>query len=90
MIVLKLETFGCIPIFIFAFSCHQNLFALYKDINANYLNGPLDSKKLHHIYTVIDLSILGAGVFYCLIGVAGYVTLGPATRMIVLDNCITN
>jgi Transmembrane amino acid transporter protein len=39
VIILDRKTFDCIPIFIFAFTAHQNIFSIYKEIDANYISG---------------------------------------------------
>ena len=39
VIILDRKTFDCIPIFIFAFTAHQNIFSIYKEIDANYTSG---------------------------------------------------
>ncbi|KAI8901352.1 transmembrane amino acid transporter protein-domain-containing protein [Globomyces pollinis-pini] len=81
------DTIQCIPIFIFAFTCHQNIFTIYKDINADYKSPQqLDHSKISHIHSVIDLSVVFVGSLYMIIGIIGYITFGSNTSMIVLDN----
>ena len=86
--ILEWKTFDCIPIFIFAFTCHQNIFSIYKDLDASYLNGdPLDTVTLNHIYAVIDLSVIGVGTVYLIVGWLGFLFFGESTTIIILDNC---
>jgi amino acid permease len=82
--------FDTIPIFVFGLTCHQSVFSIYKNINANYKSGSaLDEAKLRHIYTTIDLSILGVGIIYFLVGLCGLLTFGKDTDLIILNKCIT-
>jgi amino acid permease len=84
----KVQMFDSLPIFVFAFTCHQNLFSIYKNIHATYLSGQkLDQAKLRHIYTTIDFSVLFVGVLYCIVGLCGFLTFGKDTQMIILNNC---
>ena len=82
------KTFDCIPIFIFAFTCHQNIFSIYKDIDANYMSGEaLDYGTLTHIHSVIDLSVICVGTVYLVVGWIGFLMFGASTKIIILDNC---
>jgi amino acid permease len=88
---LEWKTIECVPIFIFAFTCHQNIFTIYKDLDASYLNGdPLDAATLNHIYSVIDLSVIGVGSIYGIVGWLGFLLFGDQCGIIILDNCEFN
>ncbi|KAJ3320324.1 Clusterin-associated protein 1 [Boothiomyces sp. JEL0866] len=76
LFVFDWSTFQSIPIFIFAFTCHQNIFSIYNLIDANYIQGhSLEPKQLIHIFSVIDLSVILVGVTYMSIDEAGVLIL---------------
>ncbi|TPX68102.1 hypothetical protein SpCBS45565_g03367 [Spizellomyces sp. 'palustris'] len=65
----KMDTafFGYLPIFVFAFTCHQNIFAVYNE---------LDDNHPQRITGVILTSVGTAFSVYETIGVLGYLTFG--------------
>ncbi|KAJ3302330.1 hypothetical protein HDV03_005163 [Kappamyces sp. JEL0829] len=86
-LILEKKSFDCIPIFIFAFTCHQNIFSIYKDIDANYLSGEaLDYGTLAHIHAVIDISVICVGTVYLVVGWIGFLMFGSHTKIIILEN----
>ncbi|KAF9581945.1 hypothetical protein BGW38_000860 [Lunasporangiospora selenospora] len=56
-----------LPIFVFAFTCHQNIFSVYNELTDN------GQSMLNRI---ISTSIGSAAVVYHIIGVLGYLTFG--------------
>ncbi|KGG52814.1 vacuolar amino acid transporter 6 [Mitosporidium daphniae] len=67
-----------IPIFIFGFTCHHNLFNIF-----NELKQPRSIGKLNKISVV---SIASVGMIYFLIAAAGYVTLGDGVDSKLFDS----
>ncbi|KAJ1339106.1 hypothetical protein BSLG_006244 [Batrachochytrium salamandrivorans] len=56
-----------LPVFVFAFTCHQNIFSIYNELVDN------SPKKIH---TVISGSIIISASVYEVIGIIGYLTFG--------------
>ncbi|KAI1318109.1 hypothetical protein EDD11_007161 [Mortierella claussenii] len=61
------QFFTTLPIFVFAFTCHQNIFSVYNELTDN------GQRMLNRI---ISSSIGSAVVVYHIIGVLGYLTFG--------------
>ncbi|KAJ3098854.1 hypothetical protein HK100_005004 [Physocladia obscura] len=59
--------FKTLPIFVFAFTCHQNIFAVHNELVDN---------SITQVSKVIRLSISTAFAVYQAIGIAGYLTFG--------------
>ncbi|KAG0333917.1 hypothetical protein BG004_000637 [Podila humilis] len=64
---IKSDFFTTLPIFVFAFTCHQNIFSVYNELTDN------GQSMLNRI---ISTSIGSAVVIYHIIGVLGYLTFG--------------
>ncbi|KAI9254456.1 transmembrane amino acid transporter protein-domain-containing protein [Phascolomyces articulosus] len=62
---------GKLPVFIFGFTCHQNLFSVHNEVKNN------DRRSMIRI---ILSSIITAGVFYELIAILGYLSFGKNAR----------
>ncbi|KAI9271755.1 transmembrane amino acid transporter protein-domain-containing protein [Phascolomyces articulosus] len=67
--------FRRLPVFIFAFTCHQNIFSVYNELKDN---------SQHQVTKVISSSIGSAAGVYQAIGIMGYLTFGKE----VLSNVI--
>ena len=67
-----------VPIFIFGFTCHHNLFNIF-----NELKQPRSANKLTRI-SVISISVVGT--IYILIAAAGYLTLGDGVDSKLFDS----
>ncbi|KAI8910478.1 transmembrane amino acid transporter protein-domain-containing protein [Gorgonomyces haynaldii] len=80
------EGYQTLGIFIFAFTCHQNIFSIYADMDALYLGHPLDSRKLNQIKSVVNVSVFSVGFLYLVIGITGYYALGSDAKIISIDN----
>ncbi|KAF9086262.1 hypothetical protein BGX29_001474 [Mortierella sp. GBA35] len=63
------QFFTTLPIFVFAFTCHQNIFSVYNELSDN------GQSMLNRI---ISSSIGSAVVVYHIIGILGYLTFGNA------------
>ncbi|CDH60214.1 amino acid [Lichtheimia corymbifera JMRC:FSU:9682] len=68
--------FRRLPVFIFAFTCHQNMFSVYNELKDN---------SQSQVNQVIQISIGSAWAAYEAIGILGYLTFGKN----VLSNIIT-
>ncbi|KAF9428564.1 hypothetical protein BGZ94_001909 [Podila epigama] len=66
---LSSDFFTTLPIFVFAFTCHQNIFSVYNELTDN------GQSMLNRI---ISTSIGSAVIIYHIIGVLGYLTFGNA------------
>ncbi|CAR22048.1 amino acid transporter [Lachancea thermotolerans CBS 6340] len=58
---------SCFPIFVFAYTCHHNMFSIVNELRDNSLKG---------IYKVSIISVALAMSLYLLIGGSGYATFG--------------
>ncbi|KAI8138899.1 transmembrane amino acid transporter protein-domain-containing protein [Fennellomyces sp. T-0311] len=63
--------FGKLPVFIFGFTCHQNLFSVHNEVKDN---------SRRSMVKVIVTSIATAGMFYELIAIVGYLSFGKNAR----------
>ena len=66
-----------IPIFIFAFCCHPNIFIVYNELKIS---------SSHRISSIINTSVWISFTVYTVVGVAGYFTFGEATLGDILAN----
>ncbi|KAF8925730.1 hypothetical protein BGZ58_000522 [Dissophora ornata] len=69
LVRISSQFFTTLPIFVFAFTCHQNIFSVYNELSDN------GQSMLNRIITS---SIGSAVVVYHIIGVMGYLTFGNA------------
>ncbi|KAL2919386.1 hypothetical protein HK105_201030 [Polyrhizophydium stewartii] len=83
---VKLEAFESISIFIFSFTCHPNLFAVYNEVGANYRGQDLPPEKVRHIRRVVDFSMISVGVLYLAVGIIGFLAFGDTSMILILDN----
>uniref|UniRef100_A0A6B2L6L4 Amino acid transporter transmembrane domain-containing protein n=1 Tax=Arcella intermedia TaxID=1963864 RepID=A0A6B2L6L4_9EUKA len=68
--------FSNLPIFVFAFTCHQNLLPIQNELNGN----------THKTKIVIITSVLIALCIYVLIGYCGYFTYGRHIKSNIISN----
>jgi len=73
---VNVKTISNLPIFVFAFTCHQNLFAIFNELEG-------DRKKVD---MVVVTSNITAFIVYMIIGICGYLTYGQIIR----DNILLN
>jgi amino acid permease len=59
-----------LPIFVFAFTCHQNIFSVYNELSDNGQS---------MLNSIITTSIGAAAAIYHIIGILGYLTFGNST-----------
>ncbi|KAG0013374.1 hypothetical protein BGZ80_011117 [Entomortierella chlamydospora] len=69
LVHISSQFFTTLPIFVFAFTCHQNIFSVYNELTDN------GQSMLNRIITS---SIGSAVVIYHIIGILGYLTFGNA------------
>ncbi|KAF9359026.1 hypothetical protein BGX26_000353 [Mortierella sp. AD094] len=69
LVHISSQFFTTLPIFVFAFTCHQNIFSVYNELTDN------GQSMLNRIITS---SIGSAVVVYHIIGILGYLTFGNA------------
>ncbi|CAO3650435.1 unnamed protein product [Mucor fragilis] len=67
----SINVLGHIPVFVFAFTCHQNIFSVYNELKDN-------SKQ--SITNVITVSIGSSAVIYEAIAILGYLSFGKDVR----------
>ncbi|KAI7888379.1 transmembrane amino acid transporter protein-domain-containing protein [Mucor mucedo] len=72
---LTTKIFSQLPVFIFAFTCHQNIFSVYNE---------LENNSERSIVKVIFMSIGSAGFIYEIVAILGYLSFGKG----VLGNII--
>ncbi|KAJ3407450.1 hypothetical protein HDV05_005411 [Chytridiales sp. JEL 0842] len=70
---IKLDSrfFTTLPIFVFAFTCHQNIFSIYNELIDN---------TFKRIGKVIRLSIGTALIIYQVVGILGYLSFGNTVK----------
>lgn len=73
----NLKFFNILPIFVFAFTCHQNIFSIFNEMKNTSIIG--DNREKKSIFSTI-LSICLAVVLYFIIGIVGYLTFGDSTQ----------
>ena len=83
LVTFKWDTADCIPLFVFALSCHLNLF----DNDSSFKSDRMSVIHADRLMSVIDISIVVGGVLYLLIGFLGVIPFGIKTNMIILNNC---
>ncbi|KAH6579259.1 hypothetical protein BASA61_010371 [Batrachochytrium salamandrivorans] len=83
---VKIEAFETISIYIFAFTCHQNIFSVYNEVGAAYRGESVAPATIRHIRRVVDLSIISVAVLYLAVGICGFLAFGNASLVLVLDN----
>jgi len=66
--VMNMDTVKTLTVYIFAFTCHQNIFSVCNEVR-NF--------SLPKVNKVIGISIGSSGVIYIVVACAGYATYGP-------------
>lgn len=74
--VLVANTLRSFPVFVFAYTCHQNMFAIINELSPSSSSG-LQTRQANHI---ILYSICTAAVCYLIVGISGYLTFGNAVN----------
>ncbi|KAL0079858.1 transmembrane amino acid transporter protein-domain-containing protein [Phycomyces blakesleeanus] len=71
MIAFSTKFFAQLPVFVFAFTCHQNIFSVYNELRDN---------SQRSISTVIGTSIGSSAFIYEAIAILGYLSFGKHVR----------
>ncbi|RKO95983.1 hypothetical protein CAUPRSCDRAFT_8646, partial [Caulochytrium protostelioides] len=89
LVLIRWECLHALPIFVFAFTCHQNLFEVYNELLATITPTQLDQHESQtsasHVHRVINIAIVFSIVLYALVGYAGYVTFGASVTSSLID-----
>lgn len=80
------STLRSFPVFVFAYTCHQNMFAIINELSPSTVHG-LQSRQANKI---ILFSILTAAAAYLVVGISGYLTFGDATNGNIITMYPTN
>ncbi|KAJ1910404.1 hypothetical protein IWQ60_010676 [Tieghemiomyces parasiticus] len=67
MIKLSPQFFTNLPIFVFAFTCHQNIFTVYNELRDN---------SPRQVNSTIRIAVSAAASMYLIVGILGYLTFG--------------
>lgn len=70
------QTLSSFPIFVFAYTCHQNMFAIINELKASEEAG----SRTRQANIIIRNAILVACASYLVVGVIGYLTFGNAVN----------
>jgi len=74
--IFSMDFFKNLPIFVFAFTCHQNILSVYNEMKDN---------RQKNVNKVITSSIVFGMVLYWVVGVCGYLTFGDKTESNVIS-----
>ncbi|OAJ44597.1 hypothetical protein BDV3_002235 [Batrachochytrium dendrobatidis] len=83
---VRIEAFQTISIYIFAFTCHQNIFSVYNEVGATYRGESVAPETVRHIRRVVDLSIIAVAILYLAVGICGFLAFGNSSMVLILDN----
>eukprot|EP00736_Rhodelphis_marinus_P005580 Rmarinus@m.12621 len=72
-----LQTISAISIFVFGFTCHQNIFVIYNE---------LKTPSLRRMDIVMALSVFSVFILYSTVAMFGYLTFGEEVEANVLDS----
>lgn len=67
-----------LPIFIFSYTCHQNMFSVHNELRV---------RTPAHLNRIIVYSVGSATFLYQLVGVLGYLTFGPTVGSNIIKMC---
>lgn len=76
----------CIPIFVFSFACHQNLYSVYYEMDALFLGDPHTSNTTKRLNRVILYAVILCSGVYLLVGWLGFRSFGSMTEVVILNN----
>ncbi|ORX82679.1 hypothetical protein BCR32DRAFT_267463 [Anaeromyces robustus] len=69
--IFSMDYFKNLPIFVFAFTCHQNILSVYNEMKDN---------RQKNVNKIITSSIVFGMVLYWIVGICGYLTFGDKTE----------
>ncbi|KAH3765596.1 transmembrane amino acid transporter protein [Pelomyxa schiedti] len=81
LFTLSIKAVAVIPIFVFAYTCHQNLFTIFSELGYD---------RYRRVNIAILTSITFAGAMYITIGSMGYSTIGPGVKSNVINSYPTD
>lgn len=81
LFIFSTRFFQVMTIFVFGFTCHQNIFTIYNEL--------LDPTPVR-INSVIVISVVTSFVVYCFIGLFGYYTYGTEVADNIMENYPTD
>ncbi|KAI8908700.1 transmembrane amino acid transporter protein-domain-containing protein [Powellomyces hirtus] len=84
--ILTDKTIGVLPIFVFLFTCHQNMFAVYNELRASETIKSDQPEDLNKIHRITDIAISVCFVIYLAVGWAGYLTFGNQADVMIINN----
>lgn len=70
------STLSSFPIFVFAYTCHQNMFAIINELKPNEKDG----SQTRQSNVIIRNAIATACVSYLIVGITGYLTFGRSAN----------
>eukprot|EP01135_Chromosphaera_perkinsii_P001479 Nk52_evm8s179 gene=Nk52_evmTU8s179 len=62
---LSIDIIQALPVLVFSYTCHQNVFAVYSEMKNN---------TTRRVHTAINASIIGCTAMYLIVGIMGYLT----------------
>jgi len=74
--IFSMNFFKNLPIFVFAFTCHQNILSVYNEMKDN---------RQKNVNKVISSSIGFGAILYWIVGIYGYLTFGDKTESNVIS-----
>ncbi|KAI9105666.1 transmembrane amino acid transporter protein-domain-containing protein [Phlyctochytrium arcticum] len=85
------EAIGVLPIFVFAFTCHQNIFSIYNELTMAERNVAVATHSdpdmtLKHILLITDISVAVCFIIYFIVALLGYLTFGTDSHVVLLNN----
>eukprot|EP01105_Mastigella_eilhardi_P028150 TRINITY_DN910_c0_g1_i12.p1 TRINITY_DN910_c0_g1~~TRINITY_DN910_c0_g1_i12.p1 ORF type:complete len:302 (-),score=55.64 TRINITY_DN910_c0_g1_i12:100-1005(-) len=72
------EAFAALPVFVFAFTCHVNLFPIYRE---------MAHARFRRTQVVVIISLIICASIYIVVASFGYATAGPAVDSNIINNC---
>ncbi|KAJ3177790.1 hypothetical protein HDU87_004312 [Geranomyces variabilis] len=84
--IMTNKAIGVLPVFVFLFTCHQNMFSVYNELAAAESTFPGQEENVAKIHTIIDIAIAVCSVIYLAVGFAGYVSFGSEVHEMILND----
>ncbi|KAJ3162729.1 hypothetical protein HDU86_003702 [Geranomyces michiganensis] len=85
--IMTNKAIGVLPVFVFLFTCHQNMFSVYNEFAAAEPTFAGQNNNVTAIQNIIDIAIVVCSVIYLAVGFAGYLSFGEDVHMQILDDC---
>ncbi|KAI8592647.1 transmembrane amino acid transporter protein-domain-containing protein [Geranomyces variabilis] len=84
--IITNKAIGVLPVFVFLFTCHQNMFSVYNELAAAESTFPGQEENVTKIHTIIDIAIVVCSIIYLAVGFAGYVSFGSEVHEMILND----